>query len=86
MDRQTSQSLRSLSGAEAALSLTEEEIAAMIAGVLDGSVAVPSGVSKEDAVSALLKELPDAPPQEVTDAVARLVGAELDAEDREPNS
>ncbi len=55
------------------VSLSEEEIAAMIAGVLDGSVPVPTGASTEDAVSTLLQELPDAPSAEVTRAVARLV-------------
>ena len=55
------------------VSLSEEEIAAMIAAVMDGSAPVPPGVSVEDAVSVLLQELPDAPPPEVTDAVAKLV-------------
>jgi hypothetical protein len=55
------------------VSLSEEEIAAMIAAVMDGSMEVPPGVSVEDAVAVLLQELPDAPPPEVTDAVARLV-------------
>jgi hypothetical protein len=55
------------------VSLSEEEIAAMIAAVMDGSMEVPPGVSIEDAVSVLLQELPDAPPEEVTDAVAKLV-------------
>lgn len=59
--------------ANQSVSLSEDEIAAMIAAVLDGSMEVPPGVSKEDAVSVLLQELPDAPPEEVTDAVARLV-------------
>jgi hypothetical protein len=63
------------------LSLSEEEIAAMIAAVMDGSMEVPPGVSVEDAVSVLLQELPDAPPPEVTDAVAQLVA--IDAEERE---
>jgi hypothetical protein len=58
---------------EASLALSEEEIAAMIAAVMDGSMEVPPGVSVEDAVSVLLQELPDAPPSEVTDAVAKLV-------------
>jgi len=65
---------------QANASLTEEEIEIMIAGILDGSAELPDGVSKEDAVSTLLMELPDAPPQEVTDAVARLVTSEADAE------
>jgi hypothetical protein len=55
------------------VSLSEEEIAAMIAAVMDGSMEVPPGVSVEDAVAVLLQELHDAPPPEVTDAVARLV-------------
>jgi hypothetical protein len=59
--------------ARAGQSLSEEEIAAMIAAVMDGSMEVPPGVSVEDAVSVLLQELPDAPPSEVTDEIAKLV-------------
>lgn len=54
-------------------SLSEEEIAASIAAVLDGSLAIPDGASKADAIALLLEELPDAPDPEVAKAVANLV-------------
>lgn len=54
-------------------SLSEDEIAAAIMAVLEGRGPQPEGMSKEGAISTLLQELPDAPPADVTEAVARLV-------------